>query len=120
MPSISPRSFVKAKGMMKPVLLAAAAFAAAAMPAHAAPARTVTIVIDKMKFGPAPAGVRVGDTILWVNRDFFRHSATAADHGFDLELNSKQAGRIVLRRAGAIAFACKYHPAMKGVIQVAR
>jgi plastocyanin len=107
-------------GMIRPALLAAAALAVAAMPAHAAPARTVTIFIDKMKFGPVPAGLRVGDTVQWVNRDFFRHSATAADRSFDVDMNPKQAGKVVLRHAGAIAFTCKYHPAMKGVIQVAR
>lgn len=34
-----------------------------------APPRTHTIVVEKMKFGPAPTGVRVGDTVTWVNRD---------------------------------------------------
>ena len=33
--------------------------------------------MDKMKFLSVPAKVRTGDVILWVNRDMFRHTATA-------------------------------------------
>jgi plastocyanin len=102
------------------VAAAAVAMTAAALPAAAGPARSFTIVIDKMRFGPAPAGARVGDTILWVNRDLFRHSATAADRSFDLDLDPGKAGRIRLVHAGTIRFACKYHPAMKGAITVLR
>ena len=46
-------------------------------PASAAAPRTHVVVIDQMKFGPVPAGIRPGDTILWVNRDTFRHTSTA-------------------------------------------
>jgi len=101
------------------VAIAAAAIAPAAIPAAAAgPARSFTIVIDKMKFGPAPARARVGDTVLWINRDLFRHSATAADRSFDLDLDPGKSGRIRLVHPGTIRFACRYHPAMKGAIMV--
>ena len=63
-----------------------------ASPAAAAP-KVYTVVIDKMKFGPVPAGIRVGDTILWVNRDFLKHSATARDKSFNVELPRKPAER---------------------------
>ena len=62
--------------------LGASAAVAAALalvpPASAAP-RVYTVVIDKMRFGPAPVGLHVGDRIVWANKDFLRHSATAAD-----------------------------------------
>jgi plastocyanin len=80
--------------------------------------RVLTLVIDKMKFAPAPAGARVGDTIQWINRDLFRHSATAADRSFDLDLDPGKAARIRLLHSGTIRFACKYHPGMKGMIVV--
>lgn len=94
------------------MLLAASA---AAVPAAAAP--TVhEVVIDRMKFGPLPANLRVGDVILWINRDMFRHSATARDRSFDIDLPAKASGRTVVRRKGAIPFVCRYHPGMKGVL----
>jgi plastocyanin len=73
-----------------------------------------------MKFGPVPAGLKAGDVILWVNRDMFRHSATAKDGSFNLDLPAGAQGKMVLRRAGAIAFFCRYHPGMTGALQVAR
>jgi plastocyanin len=84
----------------------------------AAVPRTYTIVIDKMKFGPVPAELHKGDAIIWANRDFLRHSATAADHSFDADLRSGTTARTVLNKSGAIAFVCRYHPGMRGVLRV--
>lgn len=93
---------------------------APALPAVAAPLRTHTIIIDKMKFGPAPAGVRVGDTVAWVNRDLFRHSATARNHAFDVDLPPGVTGTAVMRTVGTFPYACRFHAAMTAQIVVAR
>ena len=86
-------------------------------PAAAAP-RSYTVVIEKMEFGPVPSGLHKGDTIVWINRDFLRHTATAADHSFDVDLMPGKAAKTVLNKAGTIPFTCRYHPGMKGVLQV--
>jgi plastocyanin len=99
--------------------LAAAAALALASAASAAP-RVYSVVIDKMRFGSPPAGLHVGDRILWVNRDFIRHSATAADRSFDIDLPPGRSGVAILRKPGAIAVACKFHPGMKIQLGVAR
>jgi|KBSMisStaDraftv2_1062788.scaffolds.fasta_scaffold22841_2 plastocyanin len=100
------------------------ALAAAVTPlqggAAAAKPRQYVVVIDQMKFGPVAAGVRVGDAIIWVNRDLFRHSVTARDGSFDLDLAPGKSGETIIRKAGMIAFACKYHPRMTGIIKVAQ
>lgn len=100
---------------------------AAAMPAialalvpGAAQAKTHTIVVEKMRFGPAPAGLRVGDTIVWVNRDPVRHTATARDESFNVDLPPGKSGKVVVRRAGAITVYCVFHPAMTGKLTIAR
>ena len=95
----------------------AAALLLAISPAAAAP-HSYTIVIDKLKFGPIPAQLHKGDTILWVNKDLLRHSATAADHSFDVDLQSGKAGKILLKKAGTIPFTCRFHPGMRGVLKV--
>jgi plastocyanin len=100
------------------VLAAGASQAGSAAPA--ASAKTYTIVIDKMKFGPVPAGLRVGDTILWANRDIFRHTATARDGSFDIDLPPAKSGRTVLKRAGSVPFWCRFHPGMKGQLIISR
>ncbi|HSR01064.1 MAG TPA: cupredoxin domain-containing protein [Sphingomicrobium sp.] len=86
-------------------------------PAVAAP-RTYVVVIDKMKFGPVPTDLHKGDAIVWVNRDFLRHSATAGDGSFDADLPAGAKKRTVLTKSGAIPFACRYHPGMHGSLQV--
>jgi plastocyanin len=87
-------------------------------PVAAAP-QTHVIVMDKMKFGAVPTKIRKGDTILWVNRDLFRHTATAANKSFDVDLPPKTQKRMTIRTSGAIAFICKYHPGMRGMLRVA-
>lgn len=87
-------------------------------PAAAAP-QTHVVVMDKMKFGPVPARIRRGDTILWINRDLVRHTATAANKSFDVDLPPKTQKRMTVRTSGAIPFICKYHPGMRGVLRVA-
>jgi plastocyanin len=87
-------------------------------PAAAAP-QTHVVAMDKMKFGPVPANLRRGDTILWVNRDMVRHTATAANKSFDVDLPPKTRKRTTVRASGSIAFICKYHPGMRGMLRVA-
>lgn len=100
------------------MLAAAAPLPVAAPSAH--PHRTYTIVIDKMKFGSVPPGLRVGDTIIWTNRDLFRHTATATDRSFDIDLMPSKSGKLVLKHPGIVRFNCTYHPGMKGQMTIGR
>jgi len=88
-------------------------------PASAAP-RTHIIAIDKMKFGAMPAGLHAGDRVVWINKDMFRHTATAKDGSFNVDLPAGGKGRTVLQRPGTFAFTCKFHPGMRGVLKVAK
>lgn len=84
------------------------------------PPRSFRVTIADMKFGPAPTDLHVGDAIEWVNADMFRHTATARDGAFDVDLAPKTRARTVLRRAGELNFYCRYHPGMKGMLIVGR
>ena len=77
-----------------------------------------TVVVNKMMFGPLPAELHVGDTITWKNDDIFRHSATAKDKSFDVDLPAKQEVVMPLEQAGGWDFVCKYHPGMTGTLLV--
>ena len=102
---------------LAPVAASGAALLLVPTPVAAA-AHTYVVVLDKMKFGALPSGLRRGDAIVWVNRDFLRHTATAADHSFDVDLPAGAKAKTVLKRSGTIAFACRFHPGMRGVLQV--
>lgn len=108
--------------MTRGFLVAAAAIASLIAPGSASGkpvSRTAVVIVDKLAFGAVPSNSRVGDTIKWVNRDLFRHSATSAGH-FDVDLPPGATRRMVLRQAGFFVFLCKYHPGMKGVLRVSR
>jgi plastocyanin len=77
------------------------------------------VTIADMKFGPAPANARVGDVIEWVNADIFQHTVTARNGAFDVDLAPGARARTKLRKPGRVAFYCRYHPGMTGVILVA-
>jgi plastocyanin len=91
----------------------------AASPTHA-DAKTHRVTISKMAFGPVPAGIHPGDSIEWVNADIFRHTATARDGSFDIDLMPGARAAIVLKHAQNIDFFCRYHPGMTGRLVVAK
>lgn len=110
---------------MKRAILAAATAALVGAAVAAAPAEprprkpaTYTIVIDKMAFGPPPSSLYVGDTVTWSNHDFLRHTATADDHSFDVDLPPGKTASVRLVRAGHVAFSCTFHPGMRGILLV--
>jgi plastocyanin len=79
-----------------------------------------TITIKDLAFGPSPSGIRVGDTVEWVNNDILLHSVTAQDKSFDSDIAPDAKLGIVMEKAGVIAYYCKYHPGMKGQLNVAK
>lgn len=100
-------------------LLSTAWFGAACHPAAAAPVEHV-VVIDKMTFAPAPTNVRVGDVIVWVNKDIFKHTATDRRGRFDVDLPAGTTRRMAVRWTGVIDYFCRYHPGMTGRMMVAK
>ena len=108
------RSFVLAALATLPAMVwSTATLGASATKVH-------VVHMNKMKFGPAPVGAKVGDTVEWVNDDIFRHTATAKNGAFDVDLKSGDKARVVLRTAGEIDFYCRYHPGMTGRFKVGR
>jgi plastocyanin len=100
------------------VAVALAFLGGAVMLPQSVTAATYSVTIADMSFGAALPNLKVGDTVEWINADIFEHSATARDGSFDVRLPSKARGRTVLRRAGRIAFYCRFHPGMTGYLVV--
>jgi plastocyanin len=98
-------------------LLACSGVWAAESPQRAPAAHTV--VIENMQYSPAQLRVHRGERIVWVNKDLFPHTVTAAAHAFDsgnIAANSTWA--YVAGKAGEYAYGCTFHPTMKGTIEV--
>jgi len=101
------------------LLLAATLSLGTVLAAAPALAAQYTIVLNHLKFGPVPTGLKVGDTIVWQNDDIFRHSATARDKSFDIDLHPNQSVTLAVQKPGSYAFYCIYHATMRGVLKVA-
>ena len=84
--------------------------------AHAA---TIQISMDNLVISPAEATAKVGDTIEWINKDVFAHTATARNGDFDVAMPPKKTVTSVLKKAGSIEYYCRFHPNMKAVLTVA-
>ncbi|MBF9232754.1 cupredoxin domain-containing protein [Microvirga alba] len=81
-------------------------------------ADVIHVKVSGFAFVPAQISARVGDTIEWVNGDFFSHTATARDGTWDVPLPAGRAGALTVKKAGPIDYYCRYHPNMIGRIDV--
>ena len=95
-----------------------AALAVSTLFSITAQAETIQVTIDKLVFAPADLNAKVGDTIEWVNKDVLAHTATATNGDWNVVTGPTQSGRVVLKKAGAVDYFCKYHPNMKGRVVV--
>ena len=89
-----------------------------AMPVSA-DAATVQITMENLVISPAEASAKVGDTIEWINKDIFVHTATARNGDWDVTMPPKKTVTLVLKKAGLIDYYCRFHPNMKATLEVA-
>src|SRR5512142_1208027 len=82
-------------------------------------AANVQITMDKLEIAPAEVSAKVGDTIEWVNKDPFAHTATAKNGEWDVMLPPNKSGSLVLKKAGTFEYYCRFHPNMKATLTVA-
>lgn len=80
---------------------------------------THTIVIAEMKFVPESVTVKAGETVAWVNKDFFPHTATAQDGSFDSrDIAANKSWKYVATKKGTFSYICTLHPTMKATLIV--
>ena len=96
-------------------LAVALVLATMVVPAHAA---TIEITMENLVISPAEVSAKVGDTIAWINKDVFAHTATAKNGDFDVTLPPKKSATSILRKAGTVDYYCRYHPNMKATLKI--
>jgi plastocyanin len=85
------------------------------------PARAAahTIVMEGVAFKPETLTIKKGDSVVWVNRDVFPHTATAGDRTFDSgEVAPTRKWKLVAKKSGRFPYLCTLHPTMKGALVV--
>ena len=80
---------------------------------------THTVTIEATRFTPATLTIKAGDSVTWVNKDPFPHTATSKAGGFDSQLVAAGASwTFTPKKKGSFAYICTIHPTMKGTLQV--
>jgi plastocyanin len=99
------------------IVVTAASLSAAAV-APPAP-KTIQIAITDVAFARPKVEAKVGDTIEWVNNDIVDHTATVKGQ-WDVVIPAGQKGHILLKKAGTLAYYCRFHPNMKATLVVTK
>jgi len=96
-----------------------------AFEAHLAHAKQVqaslgkTVSMDGTRFQPQSLTVKAGDTIVWVNKDPFPHTATSTSASFDSHTIAPGASwSYIAAQKGQFAYACAFHPTMTATLFV--
>jgi plastocyanin len=80
---------------------------------------THTVTIEGTSFQPAMLTVKAGDSIVWVNKDPFPHTATSEAGGFDsLAIQPDKSWTYTPKTKGTFAYICTLHPTMKATLRV--
>ena len=81
---------------------------------------THTVTIDASSFEPKVVTIRAGDSVVWVNKDFFPHTATSQPGGFDSgAIVTGQSWKYTPKKKGEFSYTCTFHPTtMKATLRV--
>ena len=84
-----------------------------------AQAATIEISMENLVIAPAELSAKVDDTVEFINKDIFAHTATARNGDFDVTMPPKKTVTMVLKKAGTVEYYCRFHPNMRAVLNVA-
>lgn len=101
--------------------MAAVAVALLVASCRPAPApRRYEVQIRDMGFTPSRLSLAPGDTVVWVDRDIVPHTATRdGAGGWDVgPIPGNGSRALVIHGAGEMAYHCRFHPEMRGVLVV--
>jgi plastocyanin len=91
----------------------------AALAADARKPATHTVTIEGTRFQPEELKIQAGDAVVWVNNDFFPHTATSEAGGFDSKvIRAGKSWKATVTKEGELAYVCTLHPSMKGTLRV--
>ena len=97
----------------------AAVLLTSAQPVWAADKPTThTIVMQSTSYAPQVLTVKRGDTVVWVNKDPFPHTATASGTFDSKSIAADASWKYKASKVGNVDYICTFHPNMKGTLRV--
>ena len=79
---------------------------------------THTIVMHATAYAPLALTVQRGDTVVWVNKDPFPHTATAQGVFDSKSIAAGASWKYKARKVGDFTYLCTFHPNMVGTLRV--
>jgi plastocyanin len=80
---------------------------------------THTIAIQTLEYEPKTITVKAGDSLVWVNKDPFPHTATSKAGKFDSRaIEAGKSWKHTPKTKGEFSYVCTLHPTMKAVVRV--
>ena len=77
-----------------------------------------TVTIEAVQFQPTVVEARRGDSIVWINKDPFPHTVTAAGKFDSKEIKPGESWSYKIQQAGDVSYICTLHPTMKATLHV--
>ena len=73
--------------------------------------------MEGVSFQPRVLTIRLGDSVVWLNKDPFPHTATS--HTFDSKVIAAEGSwRHTPKAPGELPYVCLLHPTMKATLRV--
>ena len=105
-------------GLVASLALVMAAMTTGGAAGAAAPVKH-TVAIDGTAFVSADLTVTAGDTVVWVNKDPYPHTATSKAAGFDSrDIAPGKSWTYTAKTKGDFTYLCTIHPSMSGTLHV--
>jgi plastocyanin len=103
--------------------LAVLAAGLASAPLFAGPesfaAKTHTVAIEGATFSPAALTIAAGDSVQWINKDPYPHTATSTVKAFDSgTILTDKSWKTTFAKPGDFDYICTLHQTMKGQVRV--
>jgi len=76
------------------------------------------IAIQGLLYVPETLTVRPGDVVVWINKDPFPHTVTAAGAFDSGSIAAGKSWRFTAKKAGTYPYLCTLHTTMKGTLRV--
>lgn len=77
------------------------------------------VTIEAMQFTPATIEVKVGEIVIWKNKDPFPHTVTAENRNFDSgSIAANRSWKFKTNKRGTFPYVCTLHPNMKATLIV--
>jgi plastocyanin len=80
--------------------------------------KTHTVTIEATTFTPDRLTVAVGDTVVWINKDPFPHTATSAGAFDSGGIDPEKSWKFLPAKKGSFDYICTFHPTMKARLTV--